>query len=451
MSLNRAQAPAPGAVRPFHFPAVRRERLDSGLTLLSADYGSVPVVSARVVLEAGIAREKLEQSGVAQLVARTIDAGTGTRDAQQLSWDLELLGARFEAAAGWDSTSVVVTASRERMPQALAILAEIVADARFPDDEVARARTEQLGEIMQNMAEPRTLASDMIVRFIYGPNATYGRAPLGSAETVERLTAADLRDFHRDRFASADAALILTGTVDDELRQAAAAAFGGWRRAPAATADFVPGPPPQPTVIHIIDRPGSVQSEIRVGHVGVNRLDPDYYPLTVMNALLGGAFTSRLNMNLREKQGWTYGVRSGYAFRRNAGPFTISTAVATDVTAPALREIVGEIDLLQRGGPTADEVANMRDYLAGIMPLEVQTTEQLAAKLAEIFVYNLPADYFAAYGERIFGVSVADAQRVAQQYIHLDRLVVTIVGDAATIEGPLRELGLGPIQTHQVA
>ena len=450
MSINRTQAPPPAAVRPFEFPAVERDTLATGLTMLTAQYGSVPVVTARVVVDAGVGREPGELKGIAHLVARTIDGGTSRRDADTLSWDLELLGARFEAVAAWDCTTLTVTSAPDQMPQALEILAELVMDAQFPEQEIARGRTEQLGEIMQNAAEPRTLASEMIVRFIYGENSTYGRSPLGSAESVERLTVADVRSFHYDRYAATDGALVLAGDVDTELRRTAADIFGRWHKAPAPTADFVAGVPPYQSEVHIIDRPGSVQSEIRIGHVGVSRLDSDYFPLSIMNALLGGAFTSRLNMNLREKQGWTYGVRSSYSFRRRPGPFTISTAVASDVTAPAVSEILNEIDALLRAGPTAEEVANMRDYLAGVQPLEVQTTQQLAAKLSEIFVYHLPDDYFDSFAAGINAVTVEEAHRVAKQHIQRDRLVLAIVGDASVIEQPLRELGVGPVHIHQV-
>ena len=448
-TLDRTSPPAPGRVRAFHFPDVQRKRLGNGLTVLSAVHGAVPVVTARVLLDAGVSRERIDQSGLAQLVARTIDTGTTKRDAEQISWDLEMLGAHLEAAAGWDSTAVSVTASRDTILAALRILAELVIEARFPEDEVERARSEQLGEIMQNHAEPRALANERIVQFIYGPQSTYGRSPLGSIESVERLTGDDVRTFHRERYAPADGALILAGAIDDGLVAEAAAMFERWKVTPAATADYAPGAPPSTTEVHIVDRPGSVQSEIRVGHVGVNRLDPDYFPLQIMNALLGGAFTSRLNMNLREKQGWTYGVRSAYAFRRGPGPFTISTAVGTETTAPALREILSEVDTLRDQGPTEEEVANMRDYLAGVMPLEVQTSSQLAANLTELFVYNLPDDYFQSYGQSIARVTMEDAHRVARQHIKRDQLVIGIVGDATAIESDVRALDIGPLQVHQ--
>jgi zinc protease len=334
------------------------------------------------------------------------------------------------------------------MPAALGLLSEIVIDPRFPESEVQRVRNEQLGEIEQRKSDPRSLASDEAVRFIYGADATYGRPTLGNRETVERLTAGDVRAFYHDRYAPGSAALVLVGALDDATRAASSEQISAWQAqlAPARSAQETT--PPAGPVVHVVDRPGAVQSEIRIGHPGPTRADPDYFALQVLNSILGGAFTSRLNMNLREKQGFTYGVRSNFAFRKGPGPFLISTAVASDVTARAIEEILKEIDALRADGPTEEEMRNTRDYLAGILPLELQTTNQLATRLSELFIYNLPDRYFDTYRERIAAVTRDDAHRVAQQHIARERLTFVVVGDASQIVAPLRDLGLGPLDVH---
>jgi zinc protease len=202
------------------------------------------------------------------------------------------------------------------------------------------------------------------------------------------------------------------------------------------------------TTVFIVDRPGAVQSEIRLGHVGVDRHHPDYFPLLVMNTILGGAFTSRLNMNLRERHGFTYGARSGFALRRKPGPFTVDVAVATDVTARAMEEALREIQGLRDSGPTDLELDNARDYLRGVLPLRLQTTAALAARIAEIVVFDLPTDYFRHYRDRIGEVTREDVHRVAREAIRPDALAVVVVGDASHVETPIRELGLGPIEIH---
>jgi zinc protease len=187
---------------------------------------------------------------------------------------------------------------------------------------------------------------------------------------------------------------------------------------------------------------------VRIGHVGVPRHHPDYYPLLVMNAILGGAFTSRLNLNLREKHGFTYGVRSTFAFRRAAGPFVMQTAVASDVTARAVEESLREMRAIRDDGVSADEVRNARDYLAGTLPLTMQTTDQLAGRVAELHTYDLPVDHFERFGDELSTVTAEDVQRVAREQIRLDRLAIVVVGNGDDVEQDLRALGLGDIHRH---
>ncbi|MEX2281990.1 MAG: pitrilysin family protein [Gemmatimonadota bacterium] len=447
-TLDRSQAPAPARVHPFTFPEVQRSRLANGLELFTARHGTVPLATARIVLDAGVTREPAELGGVAHLVAHTIDAGTTHKDAERLSWELELLGAQLEVSTGFDATAISVTAATDRMPQALALLCEMVTEARFPEAEVKRVRTEQLGEIEQRRSDPRSLASDQAIRFMYGSESVYGRSALGSVETVQRLTVGDVRSFYHDRYAPGKAALILVGALDGAAIDTAHECLSRWSSQPAPVSAPNYGPSVTSARVHIIDRTGSVQSEIRLGHAGPSRADPDYFALQVVNSILGGAFTSRLNLNLREKQGFTYGVRSQFAFRRGPGPFIISTAVASEVTARAIEETLREVDLLSADGPTEEELQNTIDYLTGIMPLELQTTDQLAGKLSELFVYGLSDDYFATYRSRIAAVTREDALRAGRQHIKRVLFTYVVVGDPGGIEEPLKSLGIGPVEVH---
>lgn len=352
----------------------------------------------------------------------------------------------------------------------LALLSEIVRTASFPEAEVERLRDEQLAELLQRSKEPRALANDAAVQLIFGPDALYGRPVIGTAARVRALTRDDVRTFHRARFTPGTAALLLIGDIEDaEATELAQRYFDDWRRAepPEAAgqrstettlltstgwAEAFPGAtaaaPQRATTVFTVDRPDAVQSEIRVGHVGVARSHPDYFPLLILNTLLGGAFTSRLNLNLRERQGFTYGVRSGFAFRRAPGPFIIETAVGTDVTARAVAEILRELELIGADGATEDEVDNARRYLSGVLPLELQTTEQLAARLGDLVIYDLPDDYFQTYAARIEAVSREDVDRVAREHLHLDNLSIVIAGNAGAVSDDLRALEIGPVVRH---
>lgn len=450
--IDRNLAPAPAAIRPFAFPRAHRSSLGNGLAVLSARHGRLPIVTAQVVVDAGAARQELIKAGLAHLTAGALDAGTLTRTGDRLAWEFESIGVELEAEAGWDAILVQVTAPTPRLEPALALLADVVRNACFPEAEVRRLRDEQIAAILQRRKEPRALANDMAAEFIFGKDAPYGRPLLGTEGYVRDLTRDDVAAFHRAFFVPASASLMLVGDIEDpHARVLAERHFADWTgRASNRPTAAMPDGVARGTTIHIVDRPDAVQSEIRVGHVGVARDHQDYFPLIVLNTLLGGAFTSRLNLNLRERHGFTYGVRSAFGFRRAPGPFVIQTAVATEVTARAVEEILRELHAIRDRGASDEEVENARLYLSGIIPLELQTTQQLAERLADIEIFDLPDDYFDSYAARIAAVTRADVERVARERIHPDRLAIVIVGDASAVREELGKLECGEVEVHVV-
>ncbi len=448
-ALDRSQPPVPGPVRPFGMPHVERDELGNGLTVLSARHGRLPVVTSALVLEGGASGEPPSKAGLAYLVANTLQAGTRGKSADEVAWALESLGVEFQADARWDGAVLWVVSPRERLEAALDLFAEIVREPTFRLEEVERLRDEQLADILQRQKEPRALAGDMAARFVFGREVPYARPLIGTSATVRDLGPADVEGFYRGWYAPRGAALLMVGDIEAaHARALADARFGDWSGRPKPRPEFPVTRGVERATVFVVDRPGSVQSEIRVGDVGLERSHADYFPVQVMNSLLGGAFTSRLNMSLRERHGFTYGVHSGFGFRRRPGPFLISTAVATDVTARAVEETLREIHRLRDEAASAGEVAAARDYLAGTLPLELQTTEQLAGRLADLVIYDLPDDYFDRYRERILAVTPEEVQRVARAHLQPERLAIVVVGDAAAIVAGLEQLGVGPVQVH---
>lgn len=447
--LDRTTIPEPSAITPYDFPAVRRMDHGNGLTHFTSRHGRVPMVSVAAVFDAGAERDPAGAHGVAHLVANGLESGTRDLSAEEVAWRLERLGIELRTFAGWDAASARMSVHRDRLEPALELFAELIRRPVFPDDEIRRLRDEQIADILQRAKDPGALAADMAARFIFPREHTYGRPLIGSAESVGAIDPERARHFHARHYVPGGSAVITTGDIGaDEAETLIDRYFGDWSgRAPDPVGDDA-SHAVERTTIFIVDRPGAVQSEIRIGHVGVQRHHPDYFPLLLMNTVLGGAFTSRLNMNLRERHGFTYGARSGFAFRRRPGPFLVSAAVGTEVTAAAVREAIAEIDTLRMEGATEDEVASARLYLAGVMPLELQTNEQLAARLADLFIFDLPADYFDRYPERILAVTRDEVDRVAREQLQPDRAAIIIIGDASVIEAPLRALGLGDVEVH---
>jgi zinc protease len=443
-ALDRSRPPEPSEIRPHEFPAVVRRRLSNSLSFLHARSGDLPLVTVRAVLDAGAATERAGQEGLARLTTEALEGGTAARSGADLAWAMESIGAQLETLTTWDAAHVAFTTSASRLEQALDLLAEVVRTPAFPDGEVERVRGEQLAEMMRRSTDPRALADDSAARFIYADGATFSRTVLGLEERVGSFTADDVRAFHAHRFVPGRAAIIVVGDVSaDEAEAQVQRAFGDWSGIVEPTIPSDTSPRHDRTTIHLVDRPGAVQSELRIGHVGLPRDTADYYPLQVMNAILGGAFVSRLNLNLREEHGFTYGVRSGFAFRKAPGPFVIQTAVESDVTVRAIEETLKELDTLVEEGVTDEEVRNARDFLAGVMPLDMQTTDQLAARISELHTYDLPVNYFETARDRLRSVTADEVNRVAKLRLQLDRLVITVVGNAGAVAEGLRGLGFG--------
>lgn len=448
----RATAPGPGPLRPFHFPPIERGSLGNGLPLLSARTDGFPVVTLGLLVPAGGIHESPERAGLASLTSALLESGAAGRSAAEIADTMELLGVQLSVSTGWDVTQVELTGLASQMSDAADVLADLVRAPTFPSQEVERIRGQQLAAITQRRAEPRGLANELVSRWIFSPETPFSRPLSGSPATLEGLTLQDVAAFHAQQYSPYGSSVVVVGALDgDAAHELANRAFGGWVGAAPSNPVVSVEPRARERRLVIVDRPGSVQSEIRVGQVGLQRSTPDFFPVLVMNAILGGAFTSRLNLNLRERQGFTYGVSSAFAMRREPGPFLISTAVQTEVTAAALTEIQREIHDLRAGPIRPEEVEDARNYLAGVFPLRLQTTDGVASRLAELALYDLPRDYFDSYRDRILDVSVSHVQRVAIEHLHPEEMVAVIVGDAAKIRASLEALDFGPVEVVSAA
>ncbi len=448
--VNRSRAPEPGPVRSFDFPPVESSTLPNGLGLRIARMDRIPLVTVSMVLDAGESLLSSGSAGLAVLSGMALDGGTEHRSGLEFAEALEGIGSGLSVHTGWDSTTVSLSCLAERKEEAVALLAEALLQPAFPEDEVTRLRNQRLAAIRQRRMDPGTLANDAAAHFFYSGESPYHRPLAGTPESVVPLGQDEIREFVRTRYMPKGSGLVVAGDVDvEEVEELAREYFGAW----GGEGDRETSGPAEPRFreqkILLVPRPGAVQSEIRIGQPGAARSTPHFFPLQIFNTVLGGAFTSRLMLNLREEQGFTYGVRSRFALRRSPGPFSISTAVATEVTAPAVREALGELEGLIDEGPTGDEVAGARDFIAGVFPLRLETTGQVSARIAELLVYDLPDDFFATYRTRIREVTPGDAREAGQAVLRPDELVVVVVGNVEGVRKPLEDLGLGPVEVVQ--
>lgn len=441
--------PGPGAPRPYRFPHFETRILSNGLRVMVAPVRAFPVVTTLAVVEAGATRDPRDYEGLAQLVTRGLSEGTRHMNALELTTRLEMLGTTLDTGADWDSAIVQLTALSSRVEDALAVLAEVLRYPAFPEHELERLRAERRADLAQLRAEPRGLSDVFFSRLLYEPASRFARLAGGDERSIERLSRDEVVKYHATYYRPDATALMMVGDIDvDTAVRIASAQFGDWSgKAPPVTEPPAAQRHPEPRV-HLVHKADAPQSEVRVGHVAIPRFHPDYFPVVVMNAILGGLFSSRLNLNLREEHAYTYGAHSAFDWRRAASPFEISTAVETAVTADALREIVAEFTRIREAPVSEAELSLAISYLVGVFPIRFETTAEVAGGLANVEIFRLPSNYFDTYRERVAAVTANDVLRVARTHLDPSRLQVVVVGDAEAIREPIAALGLGAITVY---
>ncbi len=447
-TVFREERPPAGAPPRLRLPEFRVFHPSDHLQLWVAEHGVVPEVSLRLLLDAGAAAEDANQAGVAELTARLLTEGAGDRDAVGMAEWLDRLGAAFRASVQYDIATMAMHCLSDVTAGALDFLATALREPRFQEHEVDRVRGERLDEIERQFDEPAIVADHALIDAVYG-KGLYARPAGGKADTVSSLQAADVRAYHAARYSSAGAVLILCGAVDgDRAADLVSARLGDWPAVgPASPVPECPAGPAVEGGVIVIDRPGSPQAEIRIGTVGAAHGTQDLFSIIVANAILGGLFNSRINMNLREDKGWTYGARSAFRLRRGAGPFVARTAVETGVTAGAFQEMLAEIRGMTERPPDPDEMRLAKNALTLSLPLQFETAGQVAGKVARQLIYRLPADYWETYRDNVEAVTSGDVVRVCERYLTEDRLVLLAVTDAEATAGTLDALGPVTVRT----
>jgi zinc protease len=430
--------PDPTAPRSYHFPAFVRATLPNGLRLVVAPVTKLPLVSISAVIDAGARTEREGEEGVAALTAQLLLEGAAGMDGAALTDRFERIGTSVEARGDWDTTTVTLTVLRERLSEALSLVRDLLRAPEFPEREVTRLKDERLAELMQLRAEPGSLADEQFARAVYAPTARYATPAAGSATSVRALTRAAVRDFYTRRYRASTTTLILAGDVTvDSARALAEQLFGDWEEGAVPTTERAIDTAPAQKLVRIVAKSDAPQSEVRVGHAGLPRRSPDYFAVTVMNAVLGGLFSSRINLNLREAHGYTYGAFSAFEWRRGDGPFTIQTAVKSEVTGAAVREILKEIDGIRSAPISESELTLATSYLDGVFPIRYETTAAIATALSNLVIHDLPESYYDDYRVQVRNVTTDDVLRAAERHLHPDQLHIVIVGDPAVITDQL--------------
>ena len=444
--IDRSKPPAIGPAPTLKLPPLETRTLSNGLQVRVMGVHKVPTVHLALTIRTGVTADPAGKAGVASLTADMLDEGAGSRSALEIADAIDFLGADLSTSGAVDATFVELHVPVARLADALPVMADVVARPTFPDAELNRLREERLAGLLEMQDDPEQLIQVAFPRLVFGTQHRYGTPAIGTAASLKGIGIADLKAFHAANIRPSNAVLVVAGDVSaDVVLPQLERAFGSWKGSGGGAAGAAANAPAAPARrVYLIDKPGAAQSQIRIGAVGVPRSTPDYFALRVLNTVLGEAFTSRLNTNLREVHGYAYGAGSRFDMRLDAGPFYAAAGVQTDKTAEALKEFFVELNRIHEPIP-AEELEKAKNYLALLLPRSFETTRGTAGALAQAWIYNLPADYYTTYADRVRAVTAADVKRAADRYIVPDKLAVVIVGDRKVIESSVKALNLGPL------
>lgn len=442
----RAKAPQAGPTPGFTLPLGEAFRLANGLTVIHHRNPALPLVSAEVVIRSGADSNPLSLPGLASFTAQMLTEGTSKRSALAIAEEIAQLGAFMDADSGTNASAVSLLALRSTFEQAFAVMADVVLHPAFPPEEVERQRASRLGDLLGQRDEAEAVASVAAAGALYGPRHPYGYGQLGTEPAIRAVTRTDLQGFWRRHYVPSNAALVVTGDVKrEELKALAEKYFGAWQGEEAPP--FAPGTPaPTRARVVLVDKPGAPQTALRLVTFGAERTSDQYPALEVMNAAFGGLFTSRINQNLREEKGYSYGVFSGFRYGRAPGPFSIAGSVRADATGASVAEILREARAMIDAPLGADELTGARNAQLLSLPNGFETNADIGASLAEAFVFGLPLDYYRQLPDKLAAVTAEDVQQAARRYLDPAHLVIVAVGDRKRILPQLEKLKLGPIE-----
>lgn len=439
--LDRSRVPGPATPKDMSFPDYFEHQLSNGLRVIVYEEHALPLAAVSVVAHGGASADG-PLPGLSTMMAELLIKGSATRNANDIVEEIEFLGGSIGSGAGWDSTSVGLNILSRHLPKAFAVLADVIRNPAFPDEEIERVREQRLADILQRKASPSALAHDRFCAAVYGAHP-YAQPLDGHASIVAALAAAEMRSLHARLFVPDNMFVIGVGDIDpDDFVRQCEHAFGDMKKGNGRFRETSELPSSGGSrLVQIVDRPQAVQSSILVGHVGIERGHDDFIPVFVMNMLLGGYFGSRLNLNLREDKGFTYGAHAQYDARRQAGPFVAGAEVRNEVTDRSIEEILGEMQRLREEEVSPEELENVKHYVVGSFPLQIETPAQVAQRMVNIELYNLEKTYYNTFNSSVLALTAEDLRRVAQRWLHPDRAVIVAAGRASVLRNTLERFG----------
>jgi len=439
--LDRSTPPKPGPYPKVAFPAFECASISNGLDVWTVSNHDQPIVSLSLYIRGGSACDPRGREGLAASVVDLLTKGTHRRSATKIADEIDFVGGSLSASAGWDALTINVSVLTKYLDVAVDLISDVIQFSTFPEEEIERMRLQRLASLRQAKSDAGFLADVVFSKLVF-PGHPYGQQSGGTERSISEITREDIVRFAKEYITPSDAFVVASGDISpDSFRKLLDTNLSSWSGSARKTPVLGNAKPLHSRKVGLINREGAVQSALRVGHIGIPRNHPDFIPLSVMNVLLGGYFNSRINLNLREVHGYTYGARSAFDTRMAAGPFAVSTEVRTEVTTRAVEEILSEITRLTVEEVAADELQMVKNYMIGNFPLQIETPQQVAGRVATLVLFGIERDYWDTYREKLSAITSVDLYRVAQQYLHPSTLAIVASGDVQALEAGMGEFG----------
>jgi len=438
--IDRTKPPKPGPESKVKFPSYYEKMLPNGLKVIVIENHEQPIVYVSFVVKSGSTYDG-ELPGLASVTAELLTKGTKTRSATQIAEEIDFVGGSLNATASWDATNVSVLVLKKYLGVGVDILQDVVLNPTFPEEEIERVKTQRLASIKQSKAEAGYLAGVRFSKELFAGHP-YANESGGNEESIQKMKRDDLVKFYQTHFIPNNSFIIFAGDITpSEALPLVEKYFGGWKKGKNPHKEFQTVKDVNQTKVVIVDKPGAVQSAIRIGHLGIDRKNKDYVKVYTLNTLLGGYFNSRINMNLRETHGYTYGASSFFDARIYPGPFIVSADVRNEVTDSSIAEVIKELKRIIDEPVPEDELKMAKDYIVGSFPLQIETPAQVASRVMTIEIYGLPKDFYDRFREEVKKITAKDIQETARKYLHPDKLLIVVSGNSKQIKPVLEKFG----------
>ncbi len=439
-TLDRTKPPKPGKTSKVSFPGYFEGKCKNSFKYFVVENHSLPIVTMGLIVKRGAVYDG-DLPGLGSLTSELLTKGTKKRTATQIAEKIDFVGASLSNNVSWDSSQTFVSVLKNHLETGFEILEDVVLNPIFPEHEIERVKSQRLASIQQLKADPGYLADVRFLSSVFRDHP-YGQPSSGTEASISRMTRRDFVRFHKSHYTPDNSFLVFAGDITpEEAARYVSGRFSKWKGKSRDAETVIAVNENGRGSVCVVDRPGSVQSALRVGHVGIKRNSRDFLKVFTMNTLLGGYFSSRINMNLREVHGYTYGGKTGFDARLLPGIFEVSTDVRNEVTAQTIEEILVELNRIRKTLPSRDEMTMVKNYLSGLFPIQLETPQQVAGRVVVIELYQLPKNYYRNYRENILKITARDIQEVARKYIHPEKLSIVLSGNASEIAHKLEKFG----------